>query len=386
MTVDTQVVAPLELSNDSARGISDRVSQWISSNTLGPPGRTLRLKFFLTGCLFPAACAAYVPFVSSPPTIDVPWQSGRQEHFMAMLLSWPCEIIFLPLISYSILSLTAWLLFPKSRRWLLVRLGVYAGVPLAGQYLYFIITTSFVITLICAAIVGPLLALLVFLIGFFLKRVRRFSIQHLLFFMTFVASACGILQMTDSWTRLLEAPLLIAAATPTLNLMTYVRAAIMLAACPNVECETPRSSLLGWFIALSTLAATWSASWKIAIDVMLAEYAKLPTTDPNCYLSAAARHRHVWLFRECAIGVSLQTKRLKFLEIALRCAAPRFHGALRRFYDRIGPPLAGFCGKSAWFADCTYLALLPLEWAAQLVRRWTGISTHSIDELYSDKK
>ncbi|MEZ6109626.1 MAG: hypothetical protein R3C99_01030 [Pirellulaceae bacterium] len=37
--------------------------------------------------------------------------------------------------------------------------------------------------------------------------------------------------------------------------------------------------------AIISLAAAWIAGWKVAVDLMLVEYSKLPTTDPNCYVS-----------------------------------------------------------------------------------------------------
>lgn len=353
---------------------------------MGPPSGALRVKFFLTGCVFPAACIVFTAFLGGPPTINVPWQSGNLEDYFAVLLTWPCLGIFIPLISYSILSLGTWTIWPKSQCSIVTRLGIYAGVPLAAGFLFLITSTSSFITFVCAAIVAPFLAFTVFVAGYFVKRIKRFSILHLLLFMTVVGMLFSLLRLTDSWRRVLESPILIAAATPTLNFITYLRAATMLSLAPKANVSSSRYQVLSepicWAISLAVLALAWFTTWKIAIDFMFVEYNKLPTTDPNCYLSAAAQHRHRWLLGESSLGVSLQTKRLKFLEIALRCSAPKQHAALRRIYDRFGPPLAAFCRKSPWFADLSYLLLLPVELTAIALAKTLRIAPTKIKNLY----
>ncbi len=352
---------------------------------LGPPSISLRIKFFLTGCLFPTLCVAMVAFAGAPPTIDAPWQSGKLSDYIAVLLRWPCELVFMPLMILSIASLTIWTIWPTSRRYIMVRWGIYSGVPLAGQYLYFIVATSSIVTFVFAGIVAPIFAVAIFLIAYFAKRFRRFSILHLLLFTTVIAILCGIFQVADAWRRLYESPLIIAAATPTLNFITYVRATMMILREQAYDPKTEREGPLKGLIAFFALVATWAISWRIEIEVMLAEYGKLPTTDPNCYLSAAANHRHAWLFHKPHQQVSIQTKRLKFLEIGLHCAAPKFHAALRRIYDRHGPPLARFCQKSRWFADVTYLVLLPLEVVAAMLHYVIQAPIARIQEMYTGK-
>lgn len=374
-TIDSHEAAP-------SHGAADQAAELVRRAIVGPPSGSLRLKFFLTGFLFPTACIAFVIFFGGPPIINVPWQSGKLEDYYAVLLAWPCLGIFLPLITYSMLCLATWVIWPKTQQSIVIRLGIYSGIPLAALYLCLIVATSFVITFICAAIIGPLLALIIFLTGYFLNRIKRFSILHLLMFMTVVGALFGLLQLTDSWRRVIESPILIAAATPTLNFITYVRAAIMLILRPKSSDSNFRRDALGWLIAFPLLLLTWLTTWKLAIDLVFVEYSKLPATAPNCYLSAAAQHRHSWMLGEAAQGVSLQTKRLKFLEIALRCAAPKQHAALRRIYDHFGPPLAAFCRKSPWFADMSYLLLLPLELTAVTLATALQISSTQIKKLY----
>lgn len=377
--IDTPEAAPVD-------GAADQAADLVRRAIVGPPSGALRFKFFLTGCLFPAVCIALAAFIGGPPTIKAPWQSGNAEDYHALLLTWPCLAFFLPLFTYSILSLATWTIWPKSQCSIVTRLGIYSGVPLAACFLSLIISTSYFITFIFAAIVAPFLAFIVFVLGYFVKRVKRFSILHLLLFMTVVGVLFGLLQLTDSWRRVLESPILIAAATPTLNFITYLRAATMLSLAPKANESSSRYQVLSepicWAISLAVIALAWFTTWKIAIEFMFVEYNKLPTTDPNCYLSAAAQHRHRWLLGDSAEGVSLQTKRLKFLEIALRCAAPNFHATLRQIYDHFGPPLATYCRKSPWFADMSYLLLLPLELTAIALAATLRIPPTKIKDLY----
>jgi hypothetical protein len=352
----------------------------------GPPSVALKVKFLLTGCVFPLACASLTLSgfdIGGSPT----WQSGHFYDYILLLLHARVQLIFLPLILYSAASLGAWIFWPRAADYLAIRLGVYAGVPLAVQYLFLTVVVSLGITLICSAIAGPSLALLVFLTALLLRKWRFLLIDHL-WILVLVFAVVGIaVFLIPNPEILFVIPFVMLAGAPALNLITYLRASVMIGAEHQRRNRMERRSLLIWLLALQALAAAWFASWRIAIDIMLFEYSKLPKEPPpNCYLSAAAKHRHAWLFRERGEGVSLQTKRLKFLEISFRCAAPRIHAYMRRIYDRIGPRLAAICGKSAWFADVTYLALLPLEGAAQLVRHFTAIESSSIDGIYSDKK
>ena len=355
---------------------------WVDRMLFGPASVALRVKFFLTGCLFPALCVAFVVFAGGPPTIDAPWQSGRISDYVAVLLTWPCLLAFVPLMLVSMVSLASWTISPATSRYIFVRWGIYSGVLLAAQYLYFIIETTSILTFIFAAIVAPLFAVAIFLVVYFAKRFKRFSILHLLLFTTVIAILCGILQLADAWQRVLESPLIVAAATPTLNFVTYVRASMMIVRERVQNTKSRKEGSLSLTLTLVSLFAAWIVSWRIEIDIMLAEYAKLPTTNPNCYLSAAANHRHSWLFHRPSHKVSLQTKRLKFLEITLCCLSPRLHFALRSKYDRFGPSLAKCCRGSPWFADATYLALVPLEIAAEVVRLQLGVSAEDVRKCY----
>jgi hypothetical protein len=110
-------------------------------------------------------------------------------------------------------------------------------------------------------------------------------------------------------------------------------------------------------------------SLRAAIALMYSEYTKLPTMNPNCYLTAAAQYANLRVRRTFGDsmdigGVSRQTRRLKFLECVLRVAWPTGHARFRRVYDGVGPAWAKWISAHRGVATVTFLAFVPLEWAA----------------------
>ena len=378
-------------SKGPVRNVSERTFDPIGylkqrEHYLGPPSLNLKIKFFLTGCLFPLLCASFSMTgggIGGTPS----WQSGHFYDYVQLLLHSRAQLIFLPLILYSILSLLLWLIWPRSIDYLALRLGIYAGIPLALQFLVLVSIASFGITIILSLIVAPALAFLVYLASLLARNWRLLFYEHL-WVLIVIFVVVGVIAFYDSLpAALVVVPFIALAGSPALTVVTFIRATVMVAAEHQRHHKWERRSLLIWLFAFQALAAAWFASWRLAIDVMLYEYSKLPKTPPqDCYLSAAAQQRHTWLFGKSSDGVSLQTKRLKFLEFALRGAAPSFHAALRRIYNYHGPRLAAFCRKSPWFADLTYLALLPLECLSLLLSRILRIRASAIHNIYSTKQ
>lgn len=373
------------------RNISERTFDPIGylkqrEHYLGPPNLNLKIKFFLTGCLFPLLCASFSMTgggIGGKPS----WQSGHYFDYVQLLLHSRAQLIFLPLILYSISSLLIWLIWPRSIDYLALRLGIYAGIPLALQFLILVSVVSFGITLVLSLVVAPSLAFLVYLASLLARNWRLLFYEHLWVLIVIFVIVGSIAFYDVLPTALLVVPIIALAGSPALTVVTFIRATVMVSAEHQRQHKWERRSLLIWLFAFQGLAAAWFASWRMAIDVMLFEYSKLPKTPPqDCYLSAAAQQRHTWLFGESTAAISLQTKRLKFLEFALRSAAPGFHTALRRIYNHYGPPLAAFCRKSPWFADLTYLSLLPLECLSMLLSRILKIRANAINNIYSNQE
>ena len=245
-------------------------------------------------------------------------------------------------------------------------------------------------TLLGAIIAAPLLWLVVWGCSKGAKHLHRFTIRHLLVVTTVVAIAISLLIQTkaiQSWTdlRTLVMAVLfwIAVAAPTLNFITYLRVGIIAWAFESdASFQKHRTGVVGVWIA------SWFYSWKVAVDIMLIEYSKLPTTNPNCYVSSAAANGHRRLVGTETSGagvVNRQMQHLKFIEFAVAAAFPKTHRRVRDLYDQVGPVLAGVCGKNVWFADVTYLALKPIEYLACLVQLSAGVPSNTIRSIYRSK-
>jgi hypothetical protein len=160
-----------------------------------------------------------------------------------------------------------------------------------------------------------------------------------------------------------------------------------------VDIQTSQSRKLlvltfGWLLG-------FGASWKFSLDAMMAEYSKLPTAPPSCYISSAAACGHprfvgVTQFSKlnrvsdcrAAFPLNAQMCRLKFLEFALAAFSPNLHRLVRRAYDVIGPRAAAVCRRNVWFADASYMALKPVEFAAYLVQVSSRVSSRQVCRLY----
>ena len=240
-----------------------------------------------------------------------------------------------------------------------------------------------------------ILAFLIWLIKRMAKRYARFSILHLMIVTTIVAVLVSLLAGSANRERdgltssvagyLFLALLFICGGSPTTGLITFIRATV---ASEYLRPESPRNFIglvAGWISWL----ATFAASWKMAIETMMVEYAKLPTTDPNCYVSSAAAAGHHWLVRAQRTPsgvVSLQMKRCKFLEFALVAISPIAAAKLRKIYNRFGPHLARICHRNRWLADASYLALKPAEVLAVCCQWILRIDDREIMRLYEDSQ
>jgi hypothetical protein len=122
-----------------------------------------------------------------------------------------------------------------------------------------------------------------------------------------------------------------------------------------------------WRRPLGGLAAglaAYAVSWRFALLNAAEAYQALPTEPPTCFVATAAARAPLWLTGgfEASPGfrVTPQLQRLKLFEIALKAVFPRGHRALRRVYDRLGPPLAARIDSPSR-AALAWLALRPCE-------------------------
>jgi hypothetical protein len=354
-----------------------------------------RVKLAITGVVLPALALL---FSMGGPLAGWPaWQSGEAKHYAAMLLTWPGFGAFLPLVLFSMLSLLVWLWRDRMLKHWVVRLGLYTGFVLTVQFLLIlIIAESGWALLIAAAIFAAFQAATVWASAYAIRNARRFSIRYLLIVTAFVAIVIALLKTFADESNVMEMvlgiPLIAAIAAPILSLVTMTRASVHAVQTGQSQWfERTQIAMLeillgwtGWFVC-------YFVAWKIAVDVMLAEYAKLPTTQPGCYVCSAAAHGHAWLVRsEWVDGIGMpvndQLRRLKFLEIALKVATPRLHRQTRLLYDHHGPKLAGQCRRSRWFADSAFVILLPIELIAIIIRITFRYRASQIESLYRLQK
>ena len=349
------------------------------------PSVPLAIKFFLTGVVFPISCLIH-SCCGLSANVDQPWQSGNPNVYIGLLLACPSILAFLPLMLFSMACITIWAFHPTTRRYALIRCGNYLGFGLCIQVFVMIVMVTGPITLIAAIIVGPSLAAAVQSLKWVASHYRRFTIRHLLIVTTFVAFLSLFLR--QGMGVLLTLALMdfaIVASAPTLALITYCRSTSSL-----LNESSGIQSIHTITIALSASILVWITSWKIALGLMMDEYAKLPTTNPNCYVSSAAACGHASVVRSevvydesgTVMYVNQQMRRLKFMELALKCGCPVFHRIIRLGYDFVGPPLARAFAIHPLLADVAYLLLMPIEFAAELLRLTLRFPSIKIDSLY----
>ena len=348
--------------------------------------RSLRLKFFLTGVVYPLICFV-ANWADGPAVLDANWQSGDFSVYANELLAPPAFYCWLPIVSVSMLAISWWCLKPSLFGKIFVRAGIYSGAVYSGILTVLLISCTNLYGPFFAAIVMGVQALLFWIVGSVFKRVFRFTILNLLIFTTLVAVivTLGINLEWDIYAVGFMASLFVIGGASTMAFVTFCRVSVAVANLNHpVAAETDRKpvivALLAWIVA-SIL------TWRSAIIMMLDQYHQLPVEPPdNCFVSNAAAHGHPLLVgsKLCRDGQrrNLQMARLKFLEFAMQEFSPSVHRICRRIYNYIGPPLASFLRRNVWLASLAYLALIPLALFAVLLQKSLSISENRIRQLY----
>lgn len=356
-----------------------------------------RVAFFIPGVIIPIVCffmaAGHGRFV-----VGQPWQSGELRMYAWLLLDPLPASAFFPHLGYSMICLTLLVIDPaKFSRYFVVRLGIYAGALLAVQYLVIVFwpdmsrpslamtNLGFLALGVLLAVVTPLAVLWpTYLV---LRAVSRWN-SHLVF----LVGAAGLLMLLlAGGPDVVRVPAIFAMVfgTPWAVGAYGIMALYLLRYTKRVRLQFSLTNLLAVF----TWAAAYFGSWRVSINLMLEEYAKLPMTNPNCYVATAAARGHrrlvgsrpVVLSDGRACRVNDQMRWLKCGELVLRHCAPAVHWPVRAIYDRLGTRLARRLAHPL-LADAAYLALKLAEWAvrgALLVllpgvgRRVRGLYEHS---------
>ena len=117
----------------------------------------LRLKFFLTGVLFPVICLAAIA-IGFGSSIEAPWQSGRWDHYVIVLTTRPTIFVFWPLLVFSFFCLSRWCLNPHKHNSTWMQIGLVTGVIQALVFTVLLSCTSGPlgqIMAVCWSIVSP---------------------------------------------------------------------------------------------------------------------------------------------------------------------------------------------------------------------------------------
>ncbi|MCA9192512.1 MAG: hypothetical protein KDB03_12145 [Planctomycetales bacterium] len=361
---------------------SSQLQDWLRKS----PHIQLRVRFFLTGVILPIGC--WIPsLLGSPPQTGILWQSGQPSTYASLMLhqevAWP----FWPLIVLSMLAMGAWTIRLQVGRFFPIRMGIYLGTMLALQYAI-VVLTIFPPLLIASAIVGGSLIITTWFGTLLLRRSRQIAIAEIMGLTAVVAllATCARFVGGDVWEWFISIPIFVVVGSPILTLLTYFRASIHLLSQPILRSHTSTvalfASALSWF-------ALYAYAWKLSVERLLAEYAKLPPQPPDCFVCSAAACGHPWLVGtnpQDNVRVNRQMQYLKFFEALLKTTVPRTHCRLRQIYNRWGPSVAKTIRGNPWFADTVYLLLLPLTCSAYCCAKLLRIDLKLVSQIYRSRR
>lgn len=353
-----------------------------------PPSTTLRIKFFLTGVVMPIITFIAIGFGNSP-SANSPWQSGHWDDYLTVFLSAPTIFVFSPFLIYSMICMSVWCFRLETGRHWYIRLGLQTGVLLASLLTAMLMMLTALIPTFLALFAAGGLAIIVAFFKFLVRR--QFSIAYLLVVTTLVALAISSIpllfpDLNDSSPLMVLASvagtvgLFIIGGSSTLCIVTYLRATFHTSFEADGKSKTLYSAWAVWIVGCATSA-------KFAVDMMFVEYAKLPTTNPNCYVSSAAAHGHqnvVGVIHKLPNGavVNRQMQTLKAGELVFQHFCPTFHKYLRVAYNRIGPILANQCQRNIWLADASFVLLKPIEVTCGLILNLIGVDRRRVSQIY----
>lgn len=341
------------------------------------------------GILLPIAC--FIMAWGRCP-LAVEWQSGQWfaeiTHMLSFGNAWP----FYPMLLFSMISLGRFLVRPVAAGGsYIVRLGLFTGVLTAFQFA-FILSLAFFkpspgnAAELAFTVLGPLGVFVVAIVAMFVIRLL-WVVRRYLWYVVLAAFLLGVLLSFISR----EVPwaifgiVVLGSLTGGPAIAAGVYAYALFFACWSTPREPyPLAGRIAWPLAW---VAADIAAWKISLIAAAKTYATLPTTAPGgCFVVTAAasghprfvRSREILTSAGTSIRVNDQLRHLKFAELAVAIVSPRSHRAVRKIYDRLGPPIARRVTRHPLFADVTYAMLKLIEWPAMFVltiffprwRRW----------------
>lgn len=326
-----------------------------------------------TGVVLPIICF----LISFPERPE--WQSGNLQDYAQLLLAHKPASPLYPFLLYNMTCMTLLVCNPgRFVKSFVVRLGVYTGVLLALQY--------WLVFVIALGGTGPeelltvgfysLLAVVVPWAGGWLIALLFRKFGEVLFILIALLTVLGVI-LVWALTEAAVGDLLMAMVLIPCLLCLFCAAPWAVASYTVMTIYALRNSgvkrmrfSLAQLLGVLTWLAAYLGAWRTSALLMLQQYAKLPTEQPEgCYVCTAAARGHRRLvgdeYHATASGrvyrVTDQMRYLKAAELLLAGISPPAHRVCRRAYDLIGPPLAAAMGHPL-LADAAYLSLKPAEW------------------------
>ncbi|MEM6798864.1 MAG: DUF6688 family protein [Planctomycetota bacterium] len=339
--------------------------------------------WFLWGLLFPGA---YLLLAAGFDEVE--WQTGALSDYAILLHNWPCLVFVYPMAIFSAVGLGTLLWGPEGVRQLSwVRFALFSGVIVwlelwvawcFGVGGPFEPESPVFLTLTCP-LIGAVVTLPFFGIAYGDRNLNSAAAQDrnenqraLVFVLCLILLLCT-LAIAPIW-------LFVLVPAAPLALATYGWAAIV--CFKSIPKEERRLSLKMAMLIVTWLSANFAA-WRFAVNLMLAEYAALPTEPPQgCFVAtAAARGHRVFVGSDLERPINRQLRTLTAGELLLRRTAPRLHRRTRTIYNGLGPRAAGLL-TNRWLADAAYVGLKPCEWFARLLLLAAGVKRDQVDSLY----
>jgi hypothetical protein len=297
---------------------------------------------------------------------------------LLLMLSNQAVVYFSPVLGYAMIGMVGALVWKRSHRWFVCRLGIYTGVLLSIQFAVSLshFGTPSLLLIACGGVIIlwrrrlgriAVLCILVNLLGLGIWYFCRAPLWSV-FGETSLPTIDDVLNIPRE-SLLLLLIFLYGSTAPGLSFLAYLKLSVHARrSAPAADLSLKQSrtyALIGWAVA-------YAAAMALAVRRIIPLYDALPE-HPDCYVSTAAASGHRWLVRSHPVRdvdgriilVNDQMRRLKCAELTLLAVAPGLHRWCRRIYDTVGPPLAGRITCSL-LADLAYLSLKPAEWAARI--------------------
>lgn len=360
----------------------------LAARSLWRVGPLTKMVFVYAGVFLPVTCFL---ITRRGPVEGPDWQSGNLHDYFAFLLSGQTAYVFYPLLVYAMASL--WLVLfnvGTVAESFLIRWGVYSGVLLALHF-----SVVHYVVVFDVATVGPRLLGLPVVIAVAIgvpaivwmcvvaaaavfqrqdATVRRYLLFVLLL-IVLVAAVIAVSFAPNQEGAIVAVPFLLfifgsffCAPYWTLGVFGFLSVRLIRQRWQRGQFR------LSHLLFVFTWLAAYLAAARYAVTLALEQYAQLPTEPPpDCYIATAAARGHRRFVRAEVmivadgrrVRVNLQLAALKCGEVAIRTLFPHLHVAMRKVYDRLGPPLAARI-RNPLLADLAYLSLKPCEWAARV--------------------